>query len=114
MAGVFCVKNTLSDGTEESSFGVALPQFYVNCDWAIHIERTPKGYILPKVATVNNQPLLLRIGIKSEDDAGRLFAFCYRVLYGSDAVSDILSISKIHPPSPPEASNSSVIDEVSG
>jgi len=80
LAGVFRVKK-VSNGEGDSSFGVAVPQFYVSCD----------GCVAPKVATVNKQPLLLCIGIDDENDAGKLFSFCYRVFYGSNAVADILA-----------------------
>jgi len=89
--GVFRLKKTLGNGKDEISFGVTIPQFYVNCEWSSEIERTRNGHILPKVATVNGQPLLLRIGIDDEDVAGKLFSFMYRILYGSDAVSGILT-----------------------
>ena len=87
--GVFVVKN----GKDETlSFGAAIPQFYVgSCEWSSKVERTSTGYIVPRIATVNGQPLLLRIGIDDENVAGKLFSFCYRIMYGSDAVSDILA-----------------------
>ncbi len=81
----------LHDGKEDTSFGVGIPQFFVNCEWSTKIERTSEGNIKPRVATVNGQQLLIRIGIGNEDEAGKLFAHCHRILYGSDAVSDILS-----------------------
>lgn len=87
------MKQTHSDGKEEVSFGVGIPEFYVNCTWS-KIERTSQGHILPKVATVNGQTLALRIGINDEDVAGKLFSFCYRVLYGSEAVAGILAVKK--------------------
>jgi hypothetical protein len=91
--GVYRVKKTLDDGKHEISFGVVIPQFYVNYDWAISIiERTPNGNIIPNAATVHGKPLLLRIGITDEEVAGKLFAFCYRLLYGSDAASDVVTM----------------------
>jgi len=89
--GVFRVKKNLDNGKEEIGFGVTLPQFYVKCDWSSQVERTENGYILPKAATVNGRPLLVRIGIDDEAIAGKLFSFMYRVLYGAEAVSDILA-----------------------
>jgi len=89
--GVFRVKKTLANGKAEIYFGVTIPQFYVKCDWSSQIERTRGGHILPKAATVNGRPLLVRIGIDDEAIAGKLFSFMYRVLYGADAVSDILA-----------------------
>ena len=95
--GVYQVKKTLSDGTEDISYGVTLPQFYVNWQWSAQIANTRNGNILPRGATVNNgQPLLLRIGIDDEEAAGKLFCFCYRIMYGADAVEDILSESNSH------------------
>ena len=89
--GVYHVKKTLGDGKSETSFGAAFPEFYVNCEWSPAIERTPKGHIVPKVATVSGRPLLLRIGIDDEEVAGKLFSFCYRVMYGAVAASDIVA-----------------------
>ncbi len=64
---------------EESSYAVAIPEFRVDC---------PKP---PKAATVNNGHLcLLRVGIETEQIAGQLFAYMYRVLYGTQALSDAL------------------------
>ena len=64
---------------EESSYAVAIPEFRVDCS-------TP-----PKAATVNNGQLcLLRVGIKEEQTAGQLFAYMYRALYGTKALSDAL------------------------
>ena len=85
------MKKTLGGGKYETSFGAALPEFYVNCEWSSAIERTPNGHIVPKVATVNGQPLLLRIGIDDEEVAGKLFSFCYRIMYGAVAASDIVA-----------------------
>lgn len=91
--GVYRVQKTLDDGKQEISFGVVMPQFYVNYEWAMSIiERTPNGNIIPNPATVIGQPLLIRIGIIDEEVAGKLFAFCYRLLYGSDAASDIMTM----------------------
>jgi hypothetical protein len=97
---VYRVKKTLDDGKHEISFGVVIPQFYVNYEWAISIiERTPNGYIIPNAATVHGKPLLLRIGITDEEIAGKLFAFCYRLLYGSDAASDVVVTMRLAPSS---------------
>ena len=85
------MKKTLGGGKYETSFGAALPEFYVNCEWSSAIERTPNGHIVPKAATVNGQPLLLRIGIDDEEVAGKLFSFCYRIMYGAVAASDIVA-----------------------
>ena len=85
------MNKTLGDGKCETSFGAAFPEFYVNCEWSSAIERTPKGHIVPKVATVNDRPLFLRIGIDDEEVAGRLFAFAYRVMYGAVAASDVVA-----------------------
>ncbi len=85
------MKKTLGDGKCETSFGAAFPEFYVNCEWSSAIERTPKGHIVPKVATVNDRPLLLRVGIFDEEVAGKLFSFCYRVMYGAVAASDVVA-----------------------
>ncbi len=89
--GVYRMKKILTDGKLEISFGAAFPEFYVNCEWSSEIERTPNGHILPKVAKVNGQPLLLRIGIDDEELAGKLFSFCYRIMYGTVAASDIVA-----------------------
>jgi len=65
---------------DESSYAVAIPEFRVDC-------LTP-----PNEATVNNGQLcLLRVGIKEEKTAGQLFAFMYRALYGTKALSDVLN-----------------------
>ncbi len=85
------MKKTLSDGKHETSFGAAFPEFYVSYEWSSDIERNPYGRILPKVAKVNGQPLLLRIGIDDEAVAGKLFSFCYRIMYGAVAASDIVA-----------------------
>lgn len=84
------MKETRIDGEEDVKFGVTIPQFYLNCERSSQIERTRDGYILPKVATVNGRPLLLRIGLVPEE-AGKLFCFMYRLLYGSKAVAGILA-----------------------
>ena len=95
--GVYRVKKTLDDGKQEISFGVVVPQFYVNYDWAMSIiEQSPNENIVPTAATVNGQPLFLRIGITDEEIAGKLFAFSYRLLYGSDAASDIVTMRLAH------------------
>jgi len=85
------VKKSPDKGKDKISFGVTVPQFYVNCEWSSDIERTREGHILPKVATVNGQPLLVRIEIDDEDVAGKLFSFMYRILYGSNAVAGIVA-----------------------
>ena len=90
--GVYRVtNNTATDGKEKARFGAGIPQFVVNCDWSSSIERTQKGHIAPKTATVSGRPLLLRMGIDEEDVAAKLFSFCYRILYGADALSDVLA-----------------------
>jgi hypothetical protein len=89
--GVYRVKKTLGDGKNETSFGAAFPEFYVDCEWSSEVERTPNGHILPKVARVNGHPLLLRTGIDDEEVAGKLFSFCYRIMYGTVAASDIVA-----------------------
>mmetsp|Transcript_9701 Transcript_9701/g.14700 ORF Transcript_9701/g.14700 Transcript_9701/m.14700 type:complete len:655 (-) Transcript_9701:1145-3109(-) len=64
---------------DESSYAVAIPEFRVDC-------LTP-----PNEATVNNGQLcLLRVGMKEEKTAGQLFAYMYRALYGTKALSDVL------------------------
>lgn len=71
---------------EERSYAVGMPQFHiVDSD-------TQKGPVEPpKEATVNNGQLcLLRVGIKEEKTAGQLFAYMYRILYGTKALSDAL------------------------
>ncbi|KAL9185251.1 hypothetical protein ACHAXT_003028 [Thalassiosira profunda] len=99
--GVYRVaNNTATDRKEKARFGAGIPQFVVNCDWSSSIERTQKGHIAPKAATVNGRPLLLRTGIDEEEVAAKLFSFCYRIMYGADALSDVLAdqISSKEPP----------------
>ncbi len=68
---------------EESNYAVGIPEFRVD-------------YLMPpQAATVNNGQLcLLRVGIKEEKTAGQLFAYMYRVLYGTKALSVALKDSK--------------------
>jgi hypothetical protein len=51
---------------------------------------------------VNGKTLLLRVGVDSEEKAGQLFAFLYRVLYGSAAkiaVDSLMNTSVVPAPS---------------
>lgn len=67
----------------DEQFAVGIPVFYV--------EQTSNGSVPPKEATVNNgQICLVRIGIADENTAAKLFAFMYRILYGSKASLDAL------------------------
>jgi hypothetical protein len=67
----------------ESNFAVGIPVF--------HVDHTSNSPVLPKEATVNDgQFCLIRVGIADENTAGKLFAFMYRILYGSKASLDAL------------------------
>ena len=97
--GVCRVSKTLSNGKTERSFGVAIPQFYVDRDslsvskssQEAHLSYTRNGHIVPREATVRGQLLLLRVGIDDEKVAGQFFAFMYRIMYGAKAVLDVLA-----------------------
>jgi len=45
--GVSRLKQKLGNGIEKISFGIGIPQFYVNCEWSSRIERTRDEHILP-------------------------------------------------------------------
>ena len=47
------------------------------------IQYKVNDYIIPRETTVNGQRLLIRNDLNDEKAAGQLFAFMYRVMYGS-------------------------------
>ena len=69
--------------SSEMKYGVAIPQFYVDYDISQESSIKIKNYIIPQVTTVKGQTLLLRNDLDDEKVAGQLFAFMYRVMYGS-------------------------------
>jgi len=83
------------------AFSVAIPQFYVDYDsgHSLTDNTTNKpcpfykrnGYVIPRETTVKGNLLLLRDQVEDETTAGKFFAFLYRILYGSKAVSDVLA-----------------------
>jgi len=76
---------------DERSYAVGMPEFHIMDD---DCDDTRKGPTPPKEATVNNGQLcLIRVGIKDEKTAGQLFAYMYRILYGTNALSDVLKAS---------------------
>ena len=76
--GVVCVD---SSNGKDGDYGVAIPQ--------LHGENA-KDCMFPKETTVNGQTLLIRNDINDEEIAGKLFAFMYRILYGSSQVANVL------------------------
>jgi hypothetical protein len=77
----------------EDKYGVALPQFYVDCKelQESSVSYKNEDYIIPRETKVNGQILLVRDDIEDEMIAGQFFAFIYRVLYGSRMVASVVA-----------------------
>jgi hypothetical protein len=50
-----------------------------------------EDYIIPQPTTVSGQMLLLRNDVDDEKVAGQLFAFMYRIMYGSRMLANALA-----------------------
>lgn len=83
--GVVCVQNA---NCEKGNYGVAIPQ--------LHVENV-KDFMIPLETTVNGQKLLIRNDINDEEIAAKLFAFMYRILYGSSMVANVLKYLQSDP-----------------
>ena len=76
-----------------SRFGVEFPAFdrdhlfFENGEtlpYQNRLNNKPNSFFLPKCATIGGTKLLVRADIQCEDVAGKLYAFMYRIMYGSD------------------------------
>lgn len=84
---------SVSSEKTRSKYGVAIPQFYVDSTKLQNskIQYRVKDYIIPRETMVYGQKLLIRNDIDDRRLAGQLFAFMYRVLYGSKMVASVVS-----------------------
>eukprot|EP00804_Cyclotella_cryptica_P002019 CCRYP_007412-RA/>CCRYP_007412-RA protein AED:0.18 eAED:0.18 QI:155/1/1/1/0.6/0.66/6/1480/859 len=84
----------------ETKYGVAMPQFHVDCKelQESSITYKNKDYIIPRETKVNGQILLVRDDIEDEKIAGQFFAFMYRILYGSSMACSVVADCNMQKP----------------
>ena len=76
----------MGDFDSNVRYGVAIPEFYMD------LQDSTIDYIIPRETKVNGeeQILLIRDDLTNEVEAGKLFAFMYRICYGSRMVASVL------------------------
>lgn len=85
----------MSDVGSKAKYGVAIPEFYV--DLKTQQDSTIE-HIVPRETKINEeeQILLIRDDLSNEEEAGKLFAFMYRICYGSSMVASVIKEYNAH------------------
>lgn len=90
---------------EAGKWGVGIPQFYVH-------RHESNRIIPPKASTVNDgHSFYLRTDVESEELAGKLFAFQYKVMYGRGATAESNAVQDQGPTSPDKPKETPTTDD---